>query len=111
MARDPAPSAVPMPPHLVLKPPRPRRSKRSSQCTIYKNATDTVAWQFDKRFHTKPEDALAPKLIDLPPPWKPGAYRFTEGPSVTEDVHNAIVEMITRMNEAIRMLPDLSAAT
>ncbi|KDD74122.1 hypothetical protein H632_c1552p0 [Helicosporidium sp. ATCC 50920] len=75
-------------------------------CTIYRDKQEKVVWQYDKRFFSSDEDAWNPKPIPQPPKFQEGAWNFIEGPPVTKDVHEAIVEMVQRINEAIARLPD-----
>ena len=66
-------------------------------------------WKYDKRFMTAPEVALEVPLIDEPPAFQEGKWKFIEGPPVTRDVHDAITQMVRQMNAGIRTLPKLKA--
>lgn len=69
---------------------------------------DQDVWGYDKRFFTSPEVVLSVPLIDLPPKWKAGKYKFIEGPPVTKEKHETILRMFKQMNTGIATLKDLS---
>ena len=79
-----------------------------TQCTIYKTIMgDQDVWKYDKRFYTSVDDALYVPRIEEPPPYEEGVWKFIEGNHVTQEVHEAISEMIKRMNRGIGSLKDL----
>lgn len=86
-------------------------SFRFIQCTIYKSKDgDKDVWKYDKRFYTTPEDALNVRLIDEPPPFEEGKWKFIEGPPVTREKHESITEMIKQMNRGIATLKPITIA-
>ena len=77
----------------------PDDAKRPSPCPIQ-------IWKFDKRFYTDAKDALKIPRIPLPPPWEDG-WTMQDGMPFTQDLHVTMSDMITRMNSAIDILPNL----
>lgn len=78
-------------------------------CTIYKTVEgDKDVWAFDKRFHSDPAEVAAMRPHPEPPAFVEGAWKFIEGPPVTRDKHEAIVQMIRQINAGIATMKDLS---
>jgi hypothetical protein len=67
-------------------------------------------WKYDKRFHTSPEDALEVPIIEEPPAFEQGKWKFIEGPPVTLEKHESITEMIKQMNRGIATLKPITVA-
>jgi len=71
-------------------------------------ATASGIWRWDKRDFTPAEVALKVPTIPLPPPWEQDLLTH-EGHPVSKEMHETLVQMLTRMNQAIETLDDLSS--
>lgn len=79
--------------------------------TIFKTKDDKDVWGYDKRFHVDASEVAVVPMIDLPPPFEKGKWKFIEGNIVTEKQYNAIYEMISQMNKAIKTLKPLDVSS
>ncbi len=79
--------------------------------TIFKTKDDKDVWGYDKRFHVDASEVAVVPTIDLPPPFEKGKWKFIEGNIVTEKQYNAIYEMISQMNKAIKTLKPLDVSS
>lgn len=76
--------------------------------TIWSDENGREVWKFDKRFYTDANLEIETPIIPLPPAWDPvRRLKQQDGIPVTEQLTKVYVEMITQMNEAIKLLPNL----
>ncbi|KAG2437347.1 hypothetical protein HXX76_006002 [Chlamydomonas incerta] len=100
---------------LISQPPHDRAIGNASMYhytwgSIYKRpGVEKEIWMFDKRTYTAYEHQLKLPLIPMPPEWSEG-ITLQDGLGVTKELHGTVVDMISRMNEAIKVLPDLTEA-
>ncbi|PNW78775.1 hypothetical protein CHLRE_09g389763v5 [Chlamydomonas reinhardtii] len=98
---------------LISQPPHDRAIGNASMYhytwgSIYKRpGVEKEIWMFDKRTYTAYEHQLKLPLIPMPPEWSEG-ITLQDGLGVTKELHGTVVDMISRMNEAIKQLPDLT---
>ncbi|KAG2487203.1 hypothetical protein HYH03_014177 [Edaphochlamys debaryana] len=99
---------------LISQPPHDRVIGNASMFhytwgTLYKHdLKEKEFWIFDKRAYTAYEDMLKLPAIPMPPEWKEGIM-LQDGLSVTKVLHDTVSAMLRQMNEAIKVLPDLTA--
>ncbi|GLC42047.1 hypothetical protein PLESTB_001062400 [Pleodorina starrii] len=98
---------------LISQPPHDRQLGNASMYhytwgTIYKKpGVEKEIWMFDKRTYTAYEHQLKLPAIPMPPAWTDD-ITLQDGLKVTQELHDTVVSMLARMNEAIAQLPDLT---
>ncbi|GFR47682.1 hypothetical protein Agub_g9430 [Astrephomene gubernaculifera] len=100
---------------LISQPPHDRALGNASMYhytwgTLYKRpGVEKEFWIFDKRSYTAYEHQLKLPTFPLPPEWTEGIV-LQDGLPVTRELHDTVVDMLKRMNEAVAQLPDLTEA-
>ncbi|KXZ54330.1 hypothetical protein GPECTOR_5g413 [Gonium pectorale] len=100
---------------LISQPPHDRSIGNASMYhytwgTLYKKRgqeKEKEFWIFDKRTYTAYEHMLKLPAIPMPPDWYDGIV-LQDGLPVTKELHDTVVDMLRRMNEAVAQLPDLT---
>lgn len=76
--------------------------------TVWSDETGKEVWKFDKRFYTDANLEIDTPMIPMPPSWDSArVLKQQDGIPVTEKLTKVYEQMITQMNEAIKLLPKL----